>query len=210
MPTSTNDDGRRLIVPAVPLALLEAVRDSDRPGEVLEDEDLSVSMPRRLGLTGVFDTQIRRYQTARQWQRSVPLEDLLNLLRLVLRRPDAGSILLDAGRRIARSRYERVPEVAKLFTRYVPKAVVLSALRRIVRRSFRAATGSDSVDVSKPLVVRVPQSDVAGLDEIGTACRLFAGMFEELVHLYTRKPAQVTHSACMSLAHPACEWRLVE
>jgi predicted hydrocarbon binding protein len=210
MPKSTSDDARRLIVPAVPLAVLQAVRDSDRPGEVLEDEDLSVSLPRRLGLTGVFDTQIRRYEGARQWQRSVPYADLVNLMRLVLRRPDAGAILLDAGQRIARSRFQRVPDPAAAFTRFMPRAIVLKRLRRIVGRSFRAATGDDEVDVGRPLVVRVRQQELATLDEIGTACRLYAGLLEELAHLYTRRSQPVSHSACMSMAQPHCEWILVE
>jgi predicted hydrocarbon binding protein len=208
MSNSQDDGARRLIVPAVPLALLQAVRDSDRPGEVLEDEDLSVSLPRRLGLTGVFDAQIRRYQSARQWQRSVPIDDLINLLRLVLRRPDAAAILVDAGHRVARSRYEHVPEPARIFARFMPRRIVFVALRGIVRRTFRSATGADSIDVAKPLSVTLHHSDVARLDNIGTACRLFGGMLEEIVHLYTRKPLPVSHAACMGLGHADCAWQV--
>ena len=37
------------ITPLFPLILLETLRDRDRPEEVLEDEDLTVRLPRRLG-----------------------------------------------------------------------------------------------------------------------------------------------------------------
>ena len=50
----------------LPLAILESVRTHDRPAEVLEDEDLTISLPRRLGLTGVIETQIYRYQAAQK------------------------------------------------------------------------------------------------------------------------------------------------
>ena len=77
------------VVPVLPLALLEAVRAHDRPDEVLEDENLAVSLPRRLGLSDVVLTQIQRYEADVQSGRRVPLPELIDLLRLVLRRPDA-------------------------------------------------------------------------------------------------------------------------
>ena len=83
------------IAPALPLALLESIRAHDRPSEVLEDEDLTTSMPRRLGLTDVIDSQIRRYRE--DGRRGVPLTEVADLFRLVLRRPDAEAIMRGAG-----------------------------------------------------------------------------------------------------------------
>jgi len=56
----TTDRPAALVAPLLPLVLLESVRAHDRPREVLEDEDLAASLPRRLGLTGVVETQIPR------------------------------------------------------------------------------------------------------------------------------------------------------
>lgn len=208
---TTRDGARRLVVPALPLALLHAVRDSDRPGEVLEDEDLSVSLPRRLGLTGVIDSQIRRYENARQWQRTVPFDDLLSLMRLVLRRPDAASILLDAGHRVARMRHARSPKPALLALRVLPRGPLFASLRRVTRRLFRALTGDDALDVlPAPLIVRLRDPRLAQLDEIGTACRLYSGVLEEMIRLYGRKSLPIEHERCRALGHEYCEWRVAD
>src|SRR5690606_24631288 len=66
---------RATVTPALPLALLEAMRVHDRPREVLEDEDLTISLPRRLGLTGVIESQIHRYEEARRRKQAVPADE---------------------------------------------------------------------------------------------------------------------------------------
>ena len=50
------------ILPVFGLTLLEVLRDQDSPNEVLEDENVSVTMPRKLGLSDVVDKQIRIYR----------------------------------------------------------------------------------------------------------------------------------------------------
>ena len=44
------------------LRLLEAIKAQDSPPEVFEDEDPTVTMPRRLGLSNVVERQIRTYR----------------------------------------------------------------------------------------------------------------------------------------------------
>ena len=73
----------------LPLSLLEAVRAQDRPDEVIEDEQFAISLPRRLGLTGVVDNQIRQYETASRSGRMVSMDEFTNLIKLVLKRPSA-------------------------------------------------------------------------------------------------------------------------
>lgn len=198
----------RLVVPALPLALLESVRASDRPGEVLEDEDLTVSLPRRLGLTGVVDAQIRRYEAARQWTRSVPHSELISLYRLVLRRPDASRILFEAGRSLAGMRFERTPAAAATALRVLPRVAILGTVRRVCRRLLRSIGSDRRIDVRKPLIVRIDHAEIATLDGDGTACRVYTGLFEELTELYTGADATVEHTACMAKGAPACEWTL--
>jgi predicted hydrocarbon binding protein len=207
-PSDPNPRDPRLVVPALPLALLESVRDSDRPGEVLEDEDLTVSLPRRLGLTGVVDAQIRRYESARRWTRSVPHSELVSLYRLVLRRPDASRILFDAGRALAGMRFERTPAAAATAMRVLPRALVLGTVRRVTRRLLRSIGADRKVEVRKPLVVRLEHADIARLDDAGTACRVYTGLIEELTELYTGSDATVDHTGCMARGDAACEWTL--
>src|SRR5437773_6434490 len=94
------------VIAALPVALLEATRSHDRPTEVLEDENVTLSLPRRLGLSNVVDTQIRRYEDAVRSGRRIPLDEFTSLLKLVLRRPDAEPILREAGARVAVQRFE--------------------------------------------------------------------------------------------------------
>jgi hypothetical protein len=88
----------------VALALLEALRDQDRPGEVLDDEDLTVTLPRRFGLSDVVDSQIRRYQEDARRTRRVPEGEVRDLIRLVSRRPDSEGLFRDVGRSLSESR----------------------------------------------------------------------------------------------------------
>ncbi|MGH7444100.1 MAG: hypothetical protein ACREKM_04450, partial [Longimicrobiales bacterium] len=133
------------VLPAFPLALLERVRAHDRPGEVLEDEDLMQSMPRRLGLTGVVFTQIRRYEDAARAGRTVPYAEVISLIQLLLRRADAGAILWETGELMAQRRLERVPGPFVRVVRFLPGAGAGSAAR-VGRRLVRALSGGGSVE----------------------------------------------------------------
>ena len=55
---------RPRVAPVFGLTLLESLRDQDLPEEFLQDENPSVTMPRRLGLSDVVDKQIRIYRDA--------------------------------------------------------------------------------------------------------------------------------------------------
>ena len=54
--------GRQRVSALVALTFLEVIQASDRPFEVFEEEDTSITMPRRLGLSGVVERRIRDYQ----------------------------------------------------------------------------------------------------------------------------------------------------
>src|SRR5687767_11108495 len=125
------------VYPILPLSLLEAVRAHDRPAEILEDEDLTVSLPRRLGLTGVVDTQIRQFEQAERSGRSVHLGEVQNLIRLVLKRPDAEAILRDTGHRVALHHFRRVPDGYVKVLRKLPRGLLTGAYRRSARRMLK-------------------------------------------------------------------------
>ena len=86
--------------PVFGLTLLESLRDQDRPEEFLEDEVPSVTMPRRLGLSDVVDRQIRSYRKAVRQRRRMSDDEVRDLIRLVVRRPDAAEIFHRFGRRV--------------------------------------------------------------------------------------------------------------
>jgi hypothetical protein len=186
---------------------LEATRSHDRPDEVLEDEDLTISLPRRLGLSTVIETQIQRYQTAVSANRRIPLDEFTSLLKLVLRRPDAEAILREAGARVAARHFEKVPGFFATTVRTLPRALGFVFLARSARKLLRNITASDHIDVrGKPLSARLHQPHTAMLEPAGTSCALYGAAFEELVTLYLGKKARVTHSHCVINGGSICQW----
>jgi predicted hydrocarbon binding protein len=92
----------------------------------------------------------------------------------------------------------------------LPRVAVLGTVRRVARRLLRSIGAGPGLEIRKPLVVRLPHEAVARLDDEGTACRLYAGILEELAERYTGRDATVRHSACMAEGAAVCEWVLAE
>ena len=203
--TKTTQTVPGAVAAGLPLALLESVRAHDRPDEILEDEDLTISLPRRLGLKGVVLSQIQRYEEAHAANRVVPFADVLNLLHLVLRRPDAEAILREAGQRVARFRYERLSRMRTRMLHMLPGSLSFVPVRRAARGLMRRVVGDAQVRITgKPLVVTVRDSAAARLHP--TACTLYTGALEELILLYSGKPRQVVHARCTGRGDDVCEW----
>ena len=77
-------------VPALlPLSLLEAIRNLDTPVEDGLDELAEEIVVRRLGLSPTVAAQIQRYRAAAEREGTVELDEVVSVLRLVGRRPDA-------------------------------------------------------------------------------------------------------------------------
>jgi len=196
------------VAAAFPLALLEAVRAYDRPGEILEDEDLSVSLPRRLGLTGVVGTQIQRYEAAQRAGRAVSLNEVMSLVRLVLRRPDAEPILADTGRRVARWHFRRTPAAWVTVLHRAPNVFGMRSARRNAGRALKALHAGSTVEVLKPFTIRMRECNTALLPESAQGCALYTGLLEEILLLYTGKAKRVTHTRCIAKGGETCVWEL--
>lgn len=192
------------IAPALPLALLESIRAHDRPSEVLEDEDLTASMPRRLGLTDVIDSQIRRYRE--DGRRGVPLTEVADLFRLVLRRPDAEAILREAGAIVGRELFAAGTPGA---LRVLPRSARSALLRRALKRRMLRLTGAEALMVrGDPVEVHTKGGLTAELEHDGIACVLYARALEELASLYTGQAPDVQHHECQARGASACVWVL--
>ncbi len=195
------------VAPLIPLVLLESVRAHDRPREVLEDEDLAASLPRRLGLTGVVESQIRRYEEAVRKARSVPADEVRDLFRLILRRPDAEPILRDAGARIAERAYKRRTAAAVRVLGVLPGSVAARVVRRATRWTLRQIACGAAVEVQGwPLEARLRGAMTAGLDPEGVGCTFYTAVIEELVASYLRHRPIVRHIRCASRGDDYCVW----
>ena len=89
---SEGQPGPRQVQALVALKLLEVIRDNDLPGEVLEEEDTSRTMPRRFGLSDVVERQIRTYKEDVRKHIRLSDEEIEGLFRFVIRRPDGNDI----------------------------------------------------------------------------------------------------------------------
>ncbi|HEX6133752.1 MAG TPA: hypothetical protein VFZ24_07310 [Longimicrobiales bacterium] len=196
------------VTAAFPLALLESVRAHDRPGEILEDEDVSISLPRRLGLTGVIETQIFRYEAAEKAGRSVRIDEVLNLVRLVMRRPDYEPILRETGQRMARFYYKRAPGLWTRILHRGPERLRLAAARRTTARALRHLQIGDRIDALAPFTLRIDNCTAARLDDGGAGCTIVTGLVEEQLLMSTGKPRRVRHTCCLARGDGRCEWTL--
>ncbi|MEO7987146.1 MAG: hypothetical protein ABI766_11475, partial [Gemmatimonadales bacterium] len=85
-------------VPAlIPLSLLEAIRNLDTPVEDGLEELAEEIVVRRLGLSPTVAAQIQRYRQVADKDGGIDLAEVVSVLRLVGRRPDAPLVFADAG-----------------------------------------------------------------------------------------------------------------
>lgn len=195
------------ITPMFPLLLLETMRDKDRPREVLEDEDISVSMPRRLGLSEVVRVQIQRFQTEVRQRRPQGASQVEDLVRLVVRRPDADDIFQEAGQKIAVHFWEQRSDTFKKFLRFMPGPIARLTAQRAAKRMFRQLTGGSRVTVNRwPIELKIVRSLTARADPGGSACSFYAGAFVELLRYYTGREYRSLHPECEARGGDLCKW----
>lgn len=206
---STGRGRRGSITPLLPLLLLETLRDRDRPEEVLEDEDVSVSLPRRLGLSEVVMVQIRRFQEEVRARRPQTTDQVVDLVRLVVRRPDAAEIFTEAGRRLATHAWAQRTAAMRGFLRVMPNPIPRVAARRAARRMFRQIVGDGQLNVGRwPIEVRIRDALTARADPAGAACSLYSGAFEQIMELHTGRRYRVLHTECGTRGGDACLWNV--
>ncbi|MEJ2502736.1 MAG: hypothetical protein P8177_05370 [Gemmatimonadota bacterium] len=205
-PAQESDNGFRA---DLPLAILESVRAHDRPEEVLEDEDLAASLPRRLGLTGVVESQIHRYRIARKRREQIRFEEVGDLLRLVLRRPDAEAILREAGQELARHHGGKLVSRVATAARVLPNALSSRLAVRSLRRLMRRLGGGVPIRVRRsPVSVEAHNPVTARADRLGIACVLYAASIEEAYQHATGRRPRVEHPHCVARGDETCIWQV--
>jgi predicted hydrocarbon binding protein len=203
-PAQESRDGFRA---DLPLAILESVRHHDRPAEVLEDEDLSISLPRRLGLTGVVDSQIHRYREAQRRGERVSAAQVADLLRLVLRRPDSEPILREAGYAIARDHIGKRISRPAAIGRFLPNGLRMRIAQRSLRRLLRRIGGGVPVRITRsPFRVEMDGPVTARVDRWAIACILYSAAIEHTVRHATGKTCHVEHDSCEARGDGTCSW----
>jgi len=189
----------------VALALLEALRDHDRPGEVLDDENVVETLPRRFGLSGVVRSQISRYQQEAKRGRRVPQAEVTDLIRLVTRRPDSDEVFQEVGRSLTAT------DAAPRWRRVLTPRMVMGLARRRTQRRLRALFGGALVKSAGPPFRLEAVNDVLiDGDPGGGACALVTGLSQAVLESYGKHEAQVRHAECQGRGHLRCLWTIDE
>ncbi|HUE96146.1 MAG TPA: hypothetical protein VMN39_05775, partial [Longimicrobiaceae bacterium] len=189
------------------LLLLETMRDRDRPPEVLEEEDVSTSLPRRLGLSEVVRLQIQKFTQEVKLKRPQVSSQVEDLIRLVIRRPDAEEIFVEAGQQVARWFWSERSGAIRTLVRFLPRPLALITAHRAGRRMFTRLVGPTPFGVSRrPVSLTIDSSLTSRADPGGAACGVYAGAFAELLELYTGRKYRVTHTRCATRAGGPCVW----
>ncbi|MGE0158448.1 MAG: hypothetical protein AB7T31_03495 [Gemmatimonadales bacterium] len=182
------------------LRLLEVMRGLDSPKEVLEDEDPSRTMPRRLGLSDVVDRQIRTLREDVRRGARVSDDEVQGLIRLVVRRPDAEAVFNQAGRLLAERR-------SAGWRRLLPRRMRLSLARTRARRGLHKLFGRPMGGFGRgPFVIEGRALFLIACDPGGAACHLLSGFCEETIEHIMGGNARVTHTSCESRRDPLCRW----
>ena len=154
---------------------------------MLEAEDPSVTMPRRLGLSDVVERQIRTYRGDVRRRMRLTDGEIRDLFRLVIRRPDAEEMFFRAGRTWPGARRLAVGAGS-------PAGLALALARRRVRRRLNAlfgrrvggfGRGRFSVEGRSLLFIEA--------DPGGDACFLVSGLCEAVLEQATGRRARVAH-----------------
>src|SRR5512140_988546 len=182
------------------------MRNLDSPSDEEVAEYVDELLKKRLGLSDTVAAQIARYEALARHDGRVTGPELVQILRLAGRRPDAALVFADGGRRAARRAIDGLEPIRRWGARALPK--VLS--RRIGLGAVRKAAGDVlGMDVSKnlrqPVATLAPDFTVQATPD-GAACGFYAAGLAELLRQLMEFEGAVTHSRCRARGDSVCEW----
>ena len=182
------------------LALLESVREMDLPAERLPDEDVRVTMPRRLGISDVIYTQIAAFQEHQRRGRRVTDEELASFISLVTRRPDAASVFAATGSRLAATNLKPV-------AKGMPRAMRVGMLKRRIKRALNRLFGRTLGGFTPgAFTFEIGASPLVQVDPGGAACRIITGFFERALRDSLGDGPTVLQTRCEVMGDAVCRW----
>ncbi|MXX56688.1 MAG: hypothetical protein F4Y07_03210 [Gemmatimonadetes bacterium] len=193
-------DDKRQVAAEVALALLEAMRTTDLPADRLKDEDVRLTMPRRLGLSAVVDRQIALFRERVRQGLRMTADEFAEFIRLVMRRPDAAEVFFTMGSQLAGRKVRRVtrwlPRVLRL---YLTRKRITTALRKLFgRRLGGFGSGSFTFEMSASPLVQV--------DPNGDACEMITGFCQRALQESVGGGLVVAKRQCETRGDRACRW----
>lgn len=199
VPPAMASGGRR-VQAQVALVLLETLRDADHPGELLDDENVTLTIPRRLGLSGVVEAQIQRYRQEARLRGRVSEQEILDLLRLVTRRPDSEDVFIQIGRSLTAAAQ------APHWRRILPRRIAFRMARgRVIRRLKVLFGGAVVTGAGSPFVLENVDDLMIRADPGGEACGVVTGLSQAVLGAMGVEGA-VRHASCRGRGDDRCRW----
>jgi predicted hydrocarbon binding protein len=190
---------------ALPLALLEALRASDVPQPDALDEHHGELVAKRLGLNPTVEAQIERFEKQARRGAAVPGAEFAALQRLVARRPDAGVVFSEAGRRAARRVVRERRGAGQALARLLP-----GRWRRALgfRRARRLATATFGAELERGggSVRAVLNPTLAVVTDPGPACSFTGSALAELLRQLAGFDGAMMHVSCRARGADTCAW----
>lgn len=201
---SLRGDPRRSVHARLAVALLETLQRQDRPDEVLVDENLSVTLPRRLGLSHVVLAQLQRYREEARRNHRVREPEVFDLMHLVSRRPDAAQVFHEVGRALADG-------LGAGWRRVLPRRFVPAHVQRRSARLLKGVFGAPVLrrDRTEPGLVLV-HPGILGADGDPNTCALITGALEGVAERSVRLPLMVRKAGCRHEGADVCRWDVEE
>ncbi len=194
------------MAPLVALTLMEGLRTQDSPKEVLEEENTSITMPRRFGLSEVVLKQIQRLERDVKRKRRLSDSELGALFRLVIRRPDAAEVFFAVGEDLAARVAPRTH-----FQRFVPVRLQYGLARRRTRKALRTLFGRRLGDFAPELFALEGRGLIfVRSDPGGGVCELLTGFCQQVVRNVTGGSERVVHDLCEGRDDAVCRWSMTQ
>lgn len=189
----------------VPLALFESLRDLDAPPGEPDDvhRDLTV---KRLGMSQTVVSQIERYGRLARAERWVAADEVAGVLRLVGRRPDAGLVFADAGRRAGRHAARRIPPSLRAAWRLMPRSLRERLGFSLARSAARVLQVQLAREGAVP-VATMPELLAVQATPSGAACGFYGSAIAEMLRTFTSFDSALLHEECRARGGARCRWR---
>ncbi len=191
---------KRGVAADIVVELLETLRQVDQPAEVLMDEDISRTLPRRFGISGVIETQIKLQRDRARRGDRLPPDEVSGLIQLVMRRPDSREIFFRAGARLAK---RQVSARGRLFPRRLRLRLVKKRIQRQLAKLFGRRMGGF---ISGPFTLEVSASPFVQLDKSGDACQFISGFCQQALREGVSAQWTVAEHRCETKGDPTCRW----
>ena len=196
----------------IPQSLLEAIRNLDTPLDDGLNELAGETVSKRLGLSTTVAQQIERYREQALKEGAVPADEVIQVFRLVGRRPDAALVYADAGRRAARYAARSAGLRTRILLRASPRPLrrklgtraAAGIARRVLGLELELGTGQSTPQL------RLVESLATEAGFPGTGCYFYSALSAELLRVMSGFEGAMIHERCRARGDEHCFWRAAE